>query len=58
MSNRRSNLRFLKIGLPFFSFVGGSVVALRLVQDIRYEFRKQKHQKSVFEDLVIKNFFE
>lgn len=54
MSAKRpsSSWKFIKVGLPFFAIMGGSVFALNLVQDIRYEFRKQKHQQHAFNELV------
>lgn len=50
MSNR--NLRFIRVGLPFFSIVLGGAYGLHYFQQVRLDFRKLKQQDANLEHLV------
>ncbi|EYC29308.1 hypothetical protein Y032_0006g2903 [Ancylostoma ceylanicum] len=49
MSNR--NLRFFRVGLPFFSIVLGGAYGLHYFQQVRLDFRKLKQQDANLEHL-------
>ncbi|KAL6742897.1 hypothetical protein Aduo_015994 [Ancylostoma duodenale] len=49
MSNR--NLRFIRVGLPFFSIVLGGAYGLHYFQQVRLDFRKLKQQDANLEHL-------
>ncbi|KAJ1345680.1 Cytochrome oxidase assembly [Parelaphostrongylus tenuis] len=49
MSSR--NLRFFRVGLPFFSIVLGGAYGLHYFQQVRYDFRKIQHQRDNIEHL-------
>ncbi|CAJ0589982.1 unnamed protein product [Cylicocyclus nassatus] len=49
MPNR--NLKFIRVGLPFFAIVGGGAYVLHYFQQVRYDFRKLKQQDANLEDL-------
>ncbi|KAK5982535.1 Cytochrome c oxidase assembly protein COX16 mitochondrial, partial [Trichostrongylus colubriformis] len=49
MSSR--NLKFLRVGLPFFSIVLGGAYGLHYFQQVRYDFRKLKQQDFNLEHL-------
>ncbi|KAK6038794.1 hypothetical protein COOONC_23703 [Cooperia oncophora] len=49
MSSR--NLKFLRVGLPFFSIVLGGAYGLHYFQQVRYDFRKLRQQDSNLEHL-------
>uniref|UniRef100_A0A0K0DEJ4 Cytochrome c oxidase assembly protein COX16 homolog, mitochondrial n=1 Tax=Angiostrongylus cantonensis TaxID=6313 RepID=A0A0K0DEJ4_ANGCA len=47
MSSR--NLRFFRVGLPFFSIVLGGAYGLHYFQQVRLDFRKLKQQDATLE---------
>ncbi|VDM61852.1 unnamed protein product [Angiostrongylus costaricensis] len=47
MSSR--NLRFFRVGLPFFSIVLGGAYGLHYFQQVRFDFRKLKQQDANLE---------
>ncbi|RCN28660.1 hypothetical protein ANCCAN_25594 [Ancylostoma caninum] len=49
MSNR--NLKFIRVGLPFFSIVLGGAYGLHYFQQVRLDFRKLKQQDANLEHL-------
>lgn len=49
MSSR--NLKFFRVGLPFFSIVIGGAYGLHYFQQVRYDFRKLKQQDNNLEEL-------
>uniref|UniRef100_A0A0K0DU35 peptidyl-tRNA hydrolase n=1 Tax=Strongyloides stercoralis TaxID=6248 RepID=A0A0K0DU35_STRER len=44
--SRNSSWNFLKKGLPFFAIVFGGAYGLHFFQQVRYEFRKVKHEEA------------
>ncbi|TKR60306.1 hypothetical protein L596_027571 [Steinernema carpocapsae] len=40
--SRRSGLKFIRVGLPFFSIVFGGAFGLHYFQQVRYDFRKTR----------------
>ncbi|VDK73958.1 unnamed protein product, partial [Cylicostephanus goldi] len=48
---RNRNLKFIRVGIPFFSIVLGGAYVLHYFQQVRYDFRKLKQQDANLEDL-------
>uniref|UniRef100_A0A1I8ATK9 Cytochrome c oxidase assembly protein COX16 homolog, mitochondrial n=1 Tax=Steinernema glaseri TaxID=37863 RepID=A0A1I8ATK9_9BILA len=50
--SRRGNLKFIRVGLPFFSIVFGGAFGLHYFQQVRFDFRKIKKTDDNLEFLV------
>lgn len=48
----RRNLRFYKVGLPFFAIIFGGAYGLHFFQQVRFDFRRIKQQDNNLEALV------
>uniref|UniRef100_A0A1I8AUP8 Cytochrome c oxidase assembly protein COX16 homolog, mitochondrial n=1 Tax=Steinernema glaseri TaxID=37863 RepID=A0A1I8AUP8_9BILA len=54
--SRRGNLKFIRVGLPFFSIVFGGAFGLHYFQQVRFDFRKIKKTDDNLEFLVPRRF--